>query len=442
MNSADLNALVDSDDIEGIMSISDGKVREKTWDDRLERSVKVLDGWNSNAEHRAKIRLNKDVRMWLGKMGHETKPSYLRSLCYFLECVGFVDPAQLLDLKKFDDAKARFYPAERLVEWWIMLAKEKRLGQAKLVKTMVAVRSFFKHSRAGLVNISVGRYKPKPKPSLGAEELLRFREALSWPTHRILFDFLISVPVRDGQFQTCPHCNVDFYPKWHHIQSFPTIEPYSAFVITPEKGHASGRYKAELKQICFLTETLARELRDYKKFKEKALGRKLKPNEPIFTLTRNYRNKTMHETPLRKGAIKSLFFDTQRITGLRVYPHLMRSRANSVLAAQGIDKQLRDVYLGHSMHYEQGYVMHLIPLWRQTFMEKHALEALDVTSPTQHQVIELERELQTMKNKMLEDVEAVKFYKLMNDPLVKKLLLAMMSKDPALRKRLMEEGIL
>jgi len=39
-------------------------------------------------------------------------------------------------------------------------------------------------------------------------------------------------------------------------------------------------------------------------------------------------------------------------------------------------------------------------------------------------------------------VEAVKFYKLMNDPLVKQLLLAMMSKDPALRKRLMEEGIL
>lgn len=397
-NQDGLNALLNSDNIEGIMAISDGKLREKTWDERLEQTVKVLDGWSSSTEFRTKVQLNKDVRMWLRKMGHETRDNYVSGLCYFLQCVGFTDPAKLLDLKSYDDAKTRFYPAERLVEWWIMLAKEKHLGQARVVKTVTAVRSFFKHSRAQLINITVSRYKPKPKPSLGAGELLRFREALSWQP-RILFDFLISVPVRDGQFQTCPHCNVDFYPKWHHIQSYPTIEPYSAFVITPEKGHASGRYKAELKQICFLTETLARELRQYKKFKEKALGRKLKPDEPIFTLTRNYRNKTMYETPLRKGAVKSLFFDTQRITGLRVYPHLMRSRANSVLAAQGIDKQLRDVYLGHSMHHEQGYVMHLIPLWRQTFMERHALEALDVTNPTQHQVIELERKLRGIQQK-------------------------------------------
>ena len=393
-----MNVVLEADDIEGIMAISNGKLREKTWDERLKQTVKVLDGWSSTPEFRAKVQLNSDVRVWLSKMGHETQPNYLRGLCYFLKCVGFNDPATLLDLKKHDDPKSRFYPAERLVEWWIMLAKEKRLGQAKLVKTMVAVRSFYKHSRAQLINITVGRYKPKPKPSLGAEELLRFRDALNWQ-HRILFDFLISVPVRDGQFQTCPHCNVDFSPKWRHIQSYPTIEAYSAFVITPEKGHASGRYKAELKQVCFLTETLARELRYYKKFKEKALGRKIKPDEPIFTLTRNYRNKVMYETPLRKGAIKSLFFDTQHITGLRVYPHLIRSWVNSVLAAQGIDKQLRDIYLGHSLHYEQGYIMHLIPLWRQTFMERHALEALDVTNPTQHQVIMLERELRQMKTK-------------------------------------------
>ena len=50
-------------------------------------------------------------------------------------------------------------------------------------------------------------------------------------------------------------------------------------------------------------------------------------------------------------------------TGVNIYPHLLRTWANSILATRGIEKQLRDLYLGHVCAYDQGYVMQLLPKW-------------------------------------------------------------------------------
>jgi len=371
--------------------------------------VQILEDWGSTQEFRERVQSHRDVRMWLSKVGYQTRRNYLDGLCYFLRSVGLDDPDRLFELKSFDDVKRRFYPVEKIVDYWIMLCKEKGLASYRIKKTVDAVRSFFKHNRARLIDVRVS-YKPKAKPPISKEELLRFRDAMPWQG-RILFDFLVSVPVRDGQFTECSNCGMQFYPRWRNILSFPIIEEYSPFVIQPEKGHESERYKSGLKQTSFLTATVAEELVNYKRYKEKILGRTIEADEPIFTITRNYRGKVECEEPLKKAAVKSLFFRTQRITGLKIYPHLIRSWVNSVLAAYGIDKQVRDLYLGHSCAYEEGYILQLIPLWQQRFREKHALEALDVTSPTQHQIIELEKELKRLKEEASisrEDMEIVK----------------------------------
>jgi vacuolar-type H+-ATPase subunit F/Vma7 len=49
-----------------------------------------------------------------------------------------------------------------------------------------------------------------------------------------------------------------------------------------------------------------------------------------------------------------------------------------------------------------GYVLQMIPLWREMFKKKHALETLDVLNPTQHEVVKLEQQI----SKLQEDKDA------------------------------------
>lgn len=363
----------------------------KAYFDALLKNVEIATEFNATKEAKAQIIQNHDVRVWLSKVGHKTKPGYVTGLSYFLRCTNITDPTELLDLKSHEDREKRFFPAEALVDYWLVLAKEHKLKSWQIKKTLDSVRSFFKKNRVPLVGITY-THRPLPKPTLSKEELLRFREAFTWQS-RILFDFLTSVPLRTGQFQKCPNCSRDFYPRWQHILTYPKIEAYSPFVIQPEKGHGSKNYNPDMRQVCFLTETAARQLNSLRKYKERLLARALKPMEYIFTYSQHSRYGEFLVSPIGQQDIIMKFRRAQQKTGIKVYAHLLRSWVNSVLAAQGIDKQLRDLYLGHNCAYEQGYILQLIPLWRQTYMDKHATEALDVTSPSQHQVIKLEQQV-------------------------------------------------
>jgi len=285
------------------------------------------------------------------------------------------NPSSLLDLKSQEDRKNRLFPAEQLVEDWILLAKEKGVNSSKRKGIVDAVRSFYKHNRVPLIEVKAP-YKPKPKEALSDEDLRQFREALSF-YGKILFDFLLSVPLREGQFQQCKHCGESFYPRWRHITTYPRIEAYSPFIIWPQKGHENENYHASLRQVCFLTETVAKELNMYRNIKEKALGRKLEPQEYIFTHQKNIEG-IAHITPIAKEMVVSTFWRAYELTGIKISPHTPRSWINSILASRGIDKQLRDLYLGHSCAYEEGYIMQLIPQWQHTFKQTRAMEHLDI----------------------------------------------------------------
>lgn len=364
----------------------------------LQDNVSILADFSSSKEFKAKVQLNSDVRTWLGKVGFKTKPRYVMALSYFMRCVGTDDPSWLLNLKGFDDPKKRFYPAEQLLEYWLLLAKEKHLEPYKIKSVMDAVRSFYKKNRARLIDVAY-TYKPKEKPSITREDLLRFRESMTW-WGRIVLDFLVSVPLRDGQFQTCPNCNRDFHPRWQHILTYPSITEYSPFVIAPEKGHESSNYPSALRQVCFLTKSCADQLNSYRAYKERILGRQLKPLEYIFTFSQHSRFGEYCVSPVRKDAVKMLFYNTQPKAGIRIYPHLIRSYVNSVLSAQGIDKMVRDIYLGHLQRIQiedEGYILQMIPLWQQRFRETHALEALDLLNPSLHNLVEMETRMEEMR---------------------------------------------
>jgi hypothetical protein len=347
----------------------------ESYDQQL-RNIKILDLTSVvSAEAKETLQKNSDVALWLSKVGFQTRPGYVRLLAYFLKCVNLTDPTELLDLKGHEDVKQRFFPAEKLVEVWMARAREKGLSNAKIKRALDTVRSFYKHSRIPLVQVKF-TYKPRPKNSISDEELRAFREGFNW-YGKILFDFLLSVPLRDGQFQKCPNCHEEFFPRWRDIQTYPDIKAYSTFIIKPQKGHENEQYSTSLRQVCFLTESAAVALRGYRDYKEKMLGRQLRPEEYIFTHQKNHLG-ARHVAPVTKMTIITFFQHAAARSGVKISPHMVRTWVNSVLASRGIDKQLRDMYLGHSCTYEEGYVMQLLPKLQQSFRQARAMEHLDL----------------------------------------------------------------
>lgn len=343
----------------------------------------------------AQLLQNPDVALWLNKVGPITKTAYQRSLIYFLKCVKIKNPSALLDLKMDENPRRRFFPAERLTETWIAHAKQNKLTDSQITVLITAVCSFFKHNRAPLAEVSY-TYKPKPKQTFDQTQLRQFRENFNF-FGKIIFDFLLSVPIRDGQFQVCPHCGRNFHPRWRNLSTYPKIEPYTPFIIKPEKGHENDdKYDAGLMQVCFLTPTAASQLNLYRRIKEKALGRKLSPDEYIVTAARSLGEERRHERPISSTNVRKLFQRASERGPLDISPHQLRTWVNAVLASRGIDKQLRDIYLGHSCSYEEGYVMQMVPQWQETFKKAKAMESIDIVE-TFISPIEVESQLWQIK---------------------------------------------
>jgi hypothetical protein len=245
----------------------------------LER-ITIVKKEDVTQEELMKLRKNPDAALWLNKIGFVTRRNYEGQLIHFLKCVHIDNPSHLLDLKMDENPRRRFFPAERLAETWAALASQKIPDQEPLTESVIkntldAVRSFFKHNKVPLIQVNYA-YKPKPKDTFDEEQLRQFRESFTF-YGKIIFDFLLSVPLRDGQFQICPNCGRDFNPRWQHILTYPKIEPYSPFVIRPAKGHENKNYSSGLMQVSFLTPTAAFQLNLYREIKEKALDRKRSP---------------------------------------------------------------------------------------------------------------------------------------------------------------------
>jgi hypothetical protein len=370
----------DFSESDALQHVSFKRIGPSEFADILKRT-KILDAKGLvTAADKAYWSQNLDVSLWLNTVISSTGNVYLTNLLYYSKCVTLSPPA-LLDLKMSKDPETRYFPAEQLMENWIRLAKQKKLLPSKIFGIVNATNSFYSHSRVPLIEISYV-YKPKPKPPLDKNFLRTFREGFNFYS-KVLFDFIVSVPVRDGQFLRCKYCGEEFFPRWRHIETFPKIEPFSAFVIKPEKGHESEKYREDIRQICFLTKTAAAELNALRDLKEAMLQRTLGPDEYIFTHQMDQAGIT-HVTPIARDDIGTIFRTNVRKTGVHIWPHLIRTWTNTTLASKGIDQQIRWIYLGHQRNYELSYMTQMIPQWRQTFQEKKALEALEeVSTPVQ-----------------------------------------------------------
>jgi hypothetical protein len=268
------------------------------------------------------------------------------------------------------------------LEYWIDLAEKAELSSSRISQVVFSVRSFYFHNWHELKSVT-SDYGPSEKPPFDESDLLKLREGFD-SSGKILFDFLLAVPLRDGQFQHCDHCNTDFHPRWRHILTYPKIGPYCPFVIRPWKEHERRMRlkKKPLTQVCFLSRSAAIGLNTLREQREYKLGRRLCRDEFIFTHHVNGWKGIMDITPFGKKNIEGIFRRARLKTGEEcINPHRFRDWDNTILATRGIDKQIRDIYLGHSIAYEMNYVIQMVPKWRQTLMEAKALEHLDVVPP-------------------------------------------------------------
>jgi len=323
----------------------------------------------------------REVALWLKQVGFSSREEYLKSLIYYTKCSN-LNPAALLDLKLSEDPKRGYYPAEELLQSWIDLAEEtKCVTSSRIWNEVNAVRSFYMHSRVPLQPVDYV-YVPKEKDVFDENNLKKFREGFDF-YGKVLFDFILSVPLRDGQFQICRHCGQDFYPRWRNITTYPKIEPYSPFVIKTQKGHEKKtRRRISQMQVCYLTPSAVDGLNTLRSIKEAALGRRLRPDEYIFTHTGNNGQGVLHITPIGTMNVIGTFKHAEQKTGEHITVHRARDWVYSVLACQGIEQVLRDLYLGHETNYQMGYLMQLITKWQKTFRKAKALEALDIRPPS------------------------------------------------------------
>lgn len=329
------------------------------------------------SEDKEFVEKNPDVNAWLKHIGFSSREIYLVNMVYYTKCTK-LNPSALLDLKLSEDPKIRYYPAERLMENWIDLAEKAKLSNSRIFNVLASVRSFYLHNWVPLRRI-YHTYCPPEKPEFDESNLLKFREGFDF-WGKPLFDFLLAVPLRDGQFQRCPHCNTDFFPRWRHIITYPKIVPYSPFVIRPFKEHEKPRKK--LMQVCFLSASAALGLNTMRSQRENELGRPLLRDEFIFTHHVNSRKGIMNITPFGKANIYGIFRRAGINTGERgITPHRLRDWDNAILSTRGIDKQIRDIYLGHSTAYEMRYILQMVPKWRTTLIKAKALEHMDVVPP-------------------------------------------------------------
>ena len=219
------------------------------------------------------------------------------------------------------------------METRIKLAKQKGLSRTKISRCLTVVSSFFTHNRAPLVEVTFA-YKPKPHPPLDEKQPRKFRDKGFNQYGKVLFDFLLSVSIRVGQFRRCRNCGEEFYPRWRDIMTFPKIETYSPFMIKTEKGHESERYPNGLSQVCFLTKSAAEGLNWLRQFKEEELGRKIRKDEYIFTYQQDHIGKA-HIAPTTIHAVQAIFRDAEDQTGVHATPNILRSWTNTILATRG-----------------------------------------------------------------------------------------------------------
>jgi hypothetical protein len=257
----------------------------------------VLERW-ANDKH--------EVRRWLGNLQRKAASAYdLWRFCQWAHKT----PSELIALKEANPASKA---AERLLDDFVTLNTE--YTNSVKVRIATAVKSFYKHNYFDVARasgaIQFEKKKPYNKPS--KESLRKLWYCARNPRDRALVTFVNSTALAKETLSNL---------RWSHIQEDWETADLPGVNVSAEllKGHGKGKYRS-VRQITFLTPEAVRDLKVYKEWIERRIGRTLtledhvwlKVNEPYEALPYYEFGRLIIQLRKNAGGVKFSWHDARR----------------------------------------------------------------------------------------------------------------------------------
>ncbi|HEC87962.1 MAG TPA: integrase [Thermoplasmata archaeon] len=364
----------------------------------------------------AKLLEYKEVRKWLTGKPEGTKKVYLGALTIYCE-YRKLNPKELIDEIEQDREKSRREQGEvefKLKEFYEWLSKEKekekvvikRRKKKIMVETkpvvdergrkikgvspkranliISAIRSFYKANGFPIINLKLPRasaLKRNHKLQLRAEHVKKLVEHA--PTLR---DKAIILMLFQSGMDVSTLISLNYGDVARGLEN--NEEPLAIHVV---------RKKAGTEYVTFIGRDAINALKAYLNKRKQRQG-KIGLNEPLFTkererngekrINRALIDKMLKETAILSGLISREEMENADMNPCR--PHALRTAFATIMKLQGVNNEIVEYWMGHTLPYEATYLIPTIDEMRKIYAEKE--EALSIY-PSEESIKALKEEM-------------------------------------------------
>lgn len=345
---------------------------------------------------RKEIEKFKEVKRWLAGKPKQTKKGYISKLKAYLN-YRKMNPKELIDEIEEDRKKPRREMGEvefKLKEFyeWILNQKEKESGGWKVSKTgkkglskksavgmIGAVRSFYRANGFPL-NMKIPRASPKKenrKLSLRGEHVKKLVDHA--PTLR---DKAIIIDTFQSGMDVSTLCSLDYGDVARGLEE--NEYPLPIHVV-----------RKNIQYTTFLGRDGIEALKAYLNKRRERHG-KIGYDEPLFIKEKNYNGRTritsnliqkmLREVAVLSGVVNKEEMERADMNPCR--PHALRAGFSSIMKLQGVNNEIVEHWMGHSIPYESAYLIPGEEELKKIYMENE--EGLSINRATE-EVKKLER---------------------------------------------------
>ena len=328
----------------------------------------------------------KEVRKWLAGKPEGTKRVYrvaLNIYCSYRK----LNPKELIDEIEQDREKARREQGEvemhvKEFHEWLLKEKEKEVG-VKNKKTgekgvspnraymvVAAVRSFYQANGFPLMGLRLKKrhnLKKNNKLHLRAEQVRKLVEHA--PTLR---DKAIILMLFQSGMDISTLISLDYGDVARGLKN--NEEPLEIQVV---------RKKASAEYVTFVGRDTINALKNYLGKRKQKQG-EIKLDEPLFTkerkgngekrINRALIDKMLKETAIVSGLVSKEEMENADLNPCR--PHALRTAFSTIMKLQGVNNEIVEYWMGHTLPYEATYLIPTIDEMRKIYKEHE--EALSI----------------------------------------------------------------
>jgi len=316
---------------------------------------------------------HEEVKRWIRKAESQiSKKKYTKAIMRYCACVEKT-PKQLIQLKQ----NSKNHDAEDLLDEFVEFTQQNGITDNVIWNIVVAIKSFYKWNYADLSKGAgkITRTKVKPYRTPDKDSLRKFLEGAQIRDKAII-SFMASTGIALGSI-----------PKltWNHVQDIENDVPHVALTSVEIKGKGKGKYEG-IEQHTFLTPHAKESLLAYKEWRQRKEKRKLKPNDPLFTINEK------PYTALNEISVRKVFDRRSEESGIKFSAHDMRRFTQTQLETARLQPNWIKKVLRHKISGEENpYSQPKIEALREAF--KTALPYLDLSEKLKLNELELRKRM-------------------------------------------------